>query len=73
MQCSLIRDSRSAFLIDSTERGPRPQVTVYESLVFSARLRHRRETEQRVISAFVREVRGSDPGGHARGNNSITL
>jgi len=33
------------------------QITVYESLVFSARLRHSRETEQDIIFAFVREVR----------------
>ena len=30
---------------------------MYESLVFSARLRHSRETEQDIIFAFVREVR----------------
>ena len=29
---------------------------MYESLVFSARLRHSRETEQDIIFAFVREV-----------------
>ena len=34
----------------------RLQITVYESLVFSARLRHSRETEQDIIFAFVREV-----------------
>ena len=33
------------------------QITVYESLVFSARLRHNRDTEQEIIFAFVREVR----------------
>ena len=33
------------------------QITVYESLIFSARLRHSRETDGHTIFAFVREVR----------------
>ena len=39
------------------DRFRRLQITVYESLVFSARLRHSRETEEDIIFAFVREVR----------------
>ncbi len=40
----------------------RLQITVYESLMFSARLRHSRETGQEVVLAFVREVRCHRPG-----------
>ena len=33
------------------------QITVYESLIYSARLRFNRDVEQEIVYAFVQEVR----------------
>ena len=40
------------------------QITVYESLVYSARLRFNRDVEQEIVYAFVQEVRPCNPPAH---------